>query len=533
MAAATEAIKRRDYSTAIKLLQPLADNGQPAAMALLGKLHLYGQGTIKDESIAVRLFKKATEAGSAEGTYLLAQQIYLGNGLEKDEARAVSLYLRAAQLGNADAKFWYGLSLYRGLGGLQKDPPASLAWFRQAAEQGQALAQSWLGGFYDHGDLVEKNPYEAINWYRKAALQFEPQAQRNLGVAYARGIGVSRDDAEAFKWLHSAAYLRDSLAQDWVGAFYENGRYVLPDLALAYMWYALSVAHDGRNKLAKAAIERVTAKLTPAQLAEAQSKLKQWPVNAELLKAVNDTGAIKLLDSSAPEQPTGTAGTTASAAREPIAAVNKSGTGFVIGTLPSFVVTNFHVVKGCRAIKVMPSGLPAVVQAKDERNDLALLSVANLRAPSLKLRSGRTIRPGDELVTLGYPLSGLLAAGASVSTGTLTNLGGLGNDTSLFQISVPTQPGNSGGPVLDHYGQVVGVVVSQINAVSISQVTGVIPQNINFAINASTLSSFLDASNVDFGTTQLQQDAKAKRMEAADVGVLGRRSTVKIECNVN
>jgi TPR repeat protein len=525
LAAAKEAIKKRDYAGAAKLLQPLVDKDDPKAMAMMGKMRLAGQGMIKDEGIALDLFRKGADAGDPEAIFLLARQTQLGNGLPKDEQRAVALYKKSADLGNADAQLWYGISLFRGLGGLSQDKAAALPWVRRAAEQGQASAQNWMGDFYMSGELVEKDPYQAIGWFRKSALQVEPAGQRALGLAYARGNGVARDDVEALKWLLSAAYLRDATAQDWVAYFYENGRGgVVPDLVAAHMWFTLALSREPQRTSAKAGVERVAAKLTPAQLAESQNKAKQWPVAADLAKAITATDAVKAFAAAG--------GAAATLAKSP-ATGNRSGSGFVIGAGPSYVVSNHHVIKDCKSIKIMPFDLPAVVRAKDERNDLALLSVANLQAPPLKLRSGHSIRPGDELVTLGYPLAGILATGASVNTGTLTTLGGLNNDTSLFQMSVPAQPGNSGGPVLDLYGQLVGVVVSQINAVAVGQVTGNIPQNINFAINTATLSNFLEASNVDFGVTHLQQDAKAKHLEAADVGSLARRSTVKVECSMN
>ncbi|MBA5639513.1 SEL1-like repeat protein [Duganella sp. LX20W] len=525
LVAAKEAIKKRDFAGAAKLLQPLVDKDDPKAMVMMGQLRLAGQGVIKDEGIAVGLFKKGADAGDPEAIFLYARQLHLGNGLPQDETRAIALYKKAGDLGNAEAQLWYGISLYRGLGGMPPDKAGALPWLRRAAEQGDAAAQNWMGDFYKDGGLVEKDPYQSLSWYRKAALQMQPVAQRNVGLAYARGSGVARDDGEALKWLLSAAYFRDSVAQDWVGYFYESGRAgLVPDLVAAHMWYTLARARDPQNNSAKTNIERVTPKLSPAQLTESQTKAKQWPTVAELTKAIAATDAAKALAEAN--------ATAANAAKNPTTG-GKSGSGFVVGMGTSYVVSNHHVVKDCKSIKIMPFDLPAVLREKDERNDLALLSVANLRAPSLKLRAGRGVRPGDELVTLGYPLAGLLAAGASVSTGTLTALGGLNNDTSQFQMSVPTQPGNSGGPVLDSHGQLVGVVVAQINAIRVGQATGNIPQNINFAINTATLSSFLDASNVDYGTSQLQQDPKAKHLNAADIGSMARRSTVKVECAMN
>jgi len=526
LAPAREAVKKRDYAAAAKLLQPWLDKDNPKAMVMMGKMRLAGQGVIKDEAVAVDLFKKGAAAGEPEAIYLLARQLQLGNGLPKDEQQAVALFKQAADLGNADAQLWYGISLYRGLGGLATDKAAALPWLRRAAEQGQSSAQIWIGDFYANGEMVDKDQYQAIGWYRKSALQMHPIGQRNLGVAYARGNGVARDDGEALKWLLSAAYLRDAIAEEWVGAFYEQGRGgLVPDLVAAHMWYTLALARDPQRSSAKTSGERVAAKLSPAQLAEAQNKARQWPVAADMTRAITATDAAKALTA-------GGVATEAGGVKSPAGGA-RSGSGFVIGVGQSYVVSNHHVVKDCKNIKVMPYDLPAVLRAKDERNDLALLSVDNLHAPSLKLRQGHSVRPGDELVTLGYPLAGLLAAGASVSTGTLTNLGGINNDTSQFQMSVPTQPGNSGGPVLDAYGQLVGVVVAQINAVGVGQATGSIPQNVNFAINTATLSSFLEASNVDYGTAHLQQDPKAKHMDAADVGSLARRSTVKVECSMN
>nr|WP_315489390.1 tetratricopeptide repeat-containing serine protease family protein [uncultured Rhodoferax sp.] len=519
IAGARDAYKKREYANAVKLLQPLVEGGNADAMVLLGRMHLAGQGVVKDESAAVDLFKKGADANNAEAIFYLARQIHSGNGLPKDEKQAVALYLKSGQLGNADGQLWYALSIYRGYGGMTPNKAASFEWFLRAAEQGQSSAQNWVGVLHDSGDGVEKNAFEAIKWYRKAALQLEPNAQRNLGVRYAMGQGVARDDAEALKWLLSAAYLRDAVALEWVGSFYEHGRSVVPDPLAAYMWYSLLLAREPASTSGKTALARVAEKLTPAQITEAQTKAKQWPVSADLLRAIAATGI-----QNAPSP--GTATPTAARPNVP----SKSGTGFVMGSPQRYVVTNFHVIKSCKSLRAMPMDLVATLRAKDERNDLALLDVPGLNAPPLKLRTGRSIRPGDDLVTLGFPLAGLLASGASVSTGTLTNLGGIDNDTTRFQISVPTQPGNSGGPVLDTYGQVVGVVVAQINAVNLSQTIGSIPQNVNFAINTASLSSFLDASGVDHDLSQTQQDAKAKKLDAADIGALGRKSTVKVEC---
>ena len=117
------------------------------------------------------------------------------------------------------------------------------------------------------------------------------------------------------------------------------------------------------------------------------------------------------------------------------------------------------------------------------------------------LRSPSYGSPFDKVETVaayGYPLPGLLASGGNLTTGNITALSGIGDDSRLLQISVPVQPGNSGGPLLDSGGNVVGVVEGKINAIKIAAASGDIPQNVNFAIKASVIATFLDSNGVRY-----------------------------------
>ena len=147
-------------------------------------------------------------------------------------------------------------------------------------------------------------------------------------------------------------------------------------------------------------------------------------------------------------------------------------------------------------------------------------------AEAAKLRSGRSVRPGDDVVVVGFPLRQVLAPSAIVTTGTVSALSGLGNDTAKLQIAAPVQQGNSGGPLLDRHGLVVGVVQSKLNALRIAGATGDLPQNVNFAINGATLQSFLEANGVAFRAAPPAGAA----LSAADVGEQAARYTVAIEC---
>ena len=207
--------------------------------------------------------------------------------------------------------------------------------------------------------------------------------------------------------------------------------------------------------------------------------------------------------------------------------VSSTGTGFVVSKA-GHVLTNYHVVDDCKEVRAqIPAGVTAVapVVARDPRNDLALLKLSSPPAMTATFRDGQIVRQGDSVVAVGFPLHGLLASGANLTTGTISALAGLGDDTRFLQISAPVQPGNSGGPLLDLSGNVVGIVVSKLDAIRVAKAIGDIPQNVNFAISAAVARGFLDAKSVKYEIAPSN-----KKLEVADVGELAKKFTVVIEC---
>jgi S1-C subfamily serine protease len=140
----------------------------------------------------------------------------------------------------------------------------------------------------------------------------------------------------------------------------------------------------------------------------------------------------------------------------------KSGTGFVVSA-SGHVVTNNHVINGCvgdiKGNLTGEAGMVLRVVSSDANNDLALL-----QAPSTTMFKefarirDRSIRSGDSVVAIGFPFHGLLTSDFTVTTGIVSSLSGMRNDSRFLQISAPVQPGNSGGPLFDTTGQIVGVV---------------------------------------------------------------------------
>ena len=141
-------------------------------------------------------------------------------------------------------------------------------------------------------------------------------------------------------------------------------------------------------------------------------------------------------------------------------------------------------------------------------------------------RAGPAIRPGDDVVVVGFPLSGLLADQVNVTTGSVSALAGLHNDNHLLQMSAPVQPGSSGGPLFDLSGNVIGIVVTKLNARLVAEETGDFPQNVNFAIKHGVARRFLELKGLGLQTAQ-STGTRSK----ADVGEVGRAVTVLVECH--
>jgi serine protease Do len=205
--------------------------------------------------------------------------------------------------------------------------------------------------------------------------------------------------------------------------------------------------------------------------------------------------------------------------------MEKSGTGFFV-TNDGRAITNAHVVRDCSEIHVgtgQGNFVSANLVARDTTNDLALLKV-DFNSPHVaSLRFA--VRLGENVEAFGYPLTQILATTGNFTTGNVTALAGIGDDSRYIQISTPVQPGNSGGPLLDEDGNLVGIVTSKLNVINALKNVGDIPQNVNFAIKASVAANFLQDNSVKF-----QIGEAAQPMKAADLADQAKALSVYIEC---
>lgn len=207
--------------------------------------------------------------------------------------------------------------------------------------------------------------------------------------------------------------------------------------------------------------------------------------------------------------------------------IDQTGSGFVVS--PSgHVVTNQHVVDGCVGdIQGNLTGEAPVklrLVSSDETNDLALLQAPGSFKDVATIKA-TAVHSGESVVAIGYPFHGLLTSDFTVTTGIISSLSGVINDTRFLQISAAVQPGNSGGPLLASSGEVVGVVAAKLNALKFVKATGNIPENINFAIKTGALRDFLDNSVVPYQTSDVKNELKT-----ADIARNARSFTLLVSC---
>jgi S1-C subfamily serine protease len=352
-----------------------------------------------------------------------------------------------------------------GTGGLMFDE------IRTRAENGDAALQYQLGLCYFNGNNVAKDYLEAAQWWRKSAVQDYAPAQYQFGLCCYAGYGVEQDYAESVKWWSKAAERGNALAQYNLGCCYFYGYGAGKNLVAADKW--LNVASAAGNEYARQLLPRVEAMMSSDEIDMAQ-------------QSVRDFKPIPSSEADAPPVVSGVPVNTSPAA---------SGTGFFV-TDDGFLVTNNHVVKNAAQIYLVTDTgrLDATVVKTDVQHDLALLK-AEGNFESLPVVPSGTVPLGATVATVGYPDVQLQGQSPKLAKGEIAALAGAHDDPRYFQISVPLQPGNSGGALVDERGNVVGIVAAKLDANAALLTSGALPENVNYAVKSSYLLNFLDSDS--------------------------------------
>jgi hypothetical protein len=201
-----------------------------------------------------------------------------------------------------------------------------------------------------------------------------------------------------------------------------------------------------------------------------------------------------------------------------------NGTGFFV-TESGDVVTNQHVISGCNEVQVHSGGemAAATVVSQDKINDLALLRT------KLKTKSTFSLAPENpyllqDIIAAGFPFGESVSSTIKVTKGVVSSLSGLGDNSGQIQIDAALQPGNSGGPIIDENGNVVGVAVAKLDLEKSIESFGVVPENVNFGIKLSSLKTFLDDNNVDYTV------GNEREIKNSALGKLATEATVLLSC---
>lgn len=170
-----------------------------------------------------------------------------------------------------------------------------------------------------------------------------------------------------------------------------------------------------------------------------------------------------------------------------------TGSGFFI-TDTGYFITNHHVINEGSVVRILTCNgeFAAKVVKMDRANDLALLKTDGSFS-YLPVIASRTVRLGSTAATVGFPNVGLQGFSPKLAKGEIASLAGAQDDARHFQISLPLQPGNSGGALVDEHGNVIGVIVAKLSQKAALATTGTLAENVNYAVKSSYLLSFLES----------------------------------------
>ncbi len=499
-----------------------------------GLSYYYGDGVKKDVEKGIEWCRKAAEEDHAEAQFFLARCYYFGAGVKKDARKAVEWCRKAAEKDLAKAQFLLALCYSMGEG-IEMDVKKAVEWYRKAAEKDYAAAQYALADCYNLGVGVEMDAKKAVEWYHKAATQGYGFAQYSLGDHYLYGVGVERDAENAIEWygraVENGSMTRKNLdgikqAVKLIDSKSPHGRQYVEIFQILDENKAL--VYGGK----KGAVgERPLMCLYDANLqqlyAEGEEVLIEALYWASTYTYVTKSGDTKTVNKFSPnyrmallsvraaldlydetDPILGKKGTAQNDSRNSASAtkpnskpknetqsISSFGSGFFI-TADGYFLTNYHVIENAGKVKVLVGEklYEAELVDGDKNLDLALLKVKERNLPFLPFSNKRVAKLGDDVYAVGYPRPALQGASVKVTKGVISSLRGIMDDPHCYQIDAAIQPGNSGGPLIDTDGNVIGILVAKLKNTESMMRSGDIPQNVNYAIKSSFAQAFIDST---------------------------------------
>jgi S1-C subfamily serine protease len=203
-----------------------------------------------------------------------------------------------------------------------------------------------------------------------------------------------------------------------------------------------------------------------------------------------------------------------------------AGTGFFVSS-QGHIVSNNHVVGVCRKVTTKINGkvYNLDILATDRVNDLGIVK-ANFKPRSYLSIKSSGAKLGEDIVALGYPLTGRLSDSVKITKGIVSSLSGPENNYSQIQIDAALQPGNSGGPVLNTGAEVVGVASAGLSKLYMAKTAKFIPENVNFAVSAIILANFLKANKINYSG----ENFFSKNYSPNELAKIGEAVTLQLYC---
>lgn len=437
--------------------------------------------------------KQMAEAGNPEAMLRLGDMYAVGYGVTIDAMKSIEWYEKSAKAGNHIAQYWLGNSSI-----MDGNSEEAFKWFLASAEQGNSLAQFSLAETYMKGEVVSKDIKEAIKWLKLSAGQNYPHAQFLLGKTLLTNSVNSAERDTALIWLEKSLDRQETSyeaeAEYLIGDIYSSGDIVEPDEKKALEWYTRSAgrgyakaqfklgtinfSEGGKEKFIEAYKWFILAEDGGEEKAkEAKLVLRAQLNSEELLIAQKKASKFKIRK---PDAKSGQVST---------------GTGCLVSP-DGYILTAHHVISEAAKIRVrhMKDLYDAELVSSQEANDIAILKIEGSDFSCLPIKASRRVKLGDSVFTVGFPNISIQGSQPKYTRGEISSLAGVQDNPWNFQISVPVQPGNSGGPLVDAKGNIVGVVISTLAQQRAWQMTGSIPQNVNYAVKSSMVLNFIEAS---------------------------------------
>ncbi len=201
-----------------------------------------------------------------------------------------------------------------------------------------------------------------------------------------------------------------------------------------------------------------------------------------------------------------------------------SGTGFFISK-EGHIISNNHVVDACHSVKIHHKGKieMANIISRDRTNDLALLQT-NIQPNEIFSISNIDAALLEDVYVAGYPFGKSVSSSIKVTKGVVSGLSGFGDNYANLQIDAALQPGNSGGPIINEYGNVIGVAVSKLDFKETLKAFGTIPENTNFGVKSSVVKSFTNANLINL------KEINNKKISKKAIGKKILDGTVYVDC---